>query len=172
MVRKLSVAALAAFVLVAQGCARKSHEDGGASAAAQGLLAAVWSGDDQAFEAAVDRPALRSDLRRQLMAVARANALAVDGGASDAALDRMINPDAFRLVDTRTGQPLAAAPTRAQAAALLRPAGKDRACVQGAAPAGSCLLTFAKEAAGWRLVGIAPPGFVVPVAPEPPPAKS
>lgn len=167
MVRTLRIAALAALVLAAQACSRKPQEPGAADAA-QALLAAAWSGDDKGFEAQIDRPALRADLRRQLMAVAQANALAVEGGASDQALDRMITPDAFRMVQTTTGEPLAAAPSHAQAAALLRPAGSERACIQGAAPQPACLLTFAKEKAGWRLVGMAPAGFTIPVAPEPP----
>jgi hypothetical protein len=167
MVRTLTVAALAAFVVMAQGCARKPQESA-AAAAAQTLLTAAWSGDDKGFEAAIDRPALRADLRRQLMAVAQANGLSIEGGASDAALDRMITPDAFRMVQATTGQPLAAAPTRAQAEALLKPAGADRACVPAAPPEQqTCLLTFAKEQSGWRLVGMAPAGFTIAVGATP-----
>lgn len=166
MVRMLKVAAIAALVLGAQACARKSPE-AGAAETAQALLAAAWSGDARGFDGAVDRPAVRADLRRQLMQVARANALSIEGGASDAALDRMITPDAFRLVQAGSGQPLPAAPTRAQAAGLIRPAGQDRACVRAAAPETACLLTFVKEPAGWRLVGMAPAGFTIAVGPEP-----
>jgi hypothetical protein len=165
MVRKCWLAALAALMLSA--CARKPQEAAAADAA-QTLLAAAWSGDAQRFEAAVDRPAVRADLRRQLMAVAQANALSVEGGASDAALDRMITPAAFRLVQAGAGAPLAAAPSQAQTAALLQPAGPDRACVASAGPARTCLLTFARQKAGWRLVGMAPAGFSIAVAPEPP----
>jgi hypothetical protein len=161
------MAALAALLLLAQACARKPQESGAADAA-QALLTAAWAGDDKGFEAQIDRPALRADLRRQLMAVAQANALSVEGGASDQALDRMITPDAFRMVQTTTGEPLPAAPTRAQTAALLKPAGADRACIQAVPPQQACLLTFAKEQAGWRLVGMAPAGFTIAVAPEPP----
>jgi hypothetical protein len=167
MLCTLRVAALAALVLAAPGCAGKSPLHPAAADAAQALMAAAWSGDVQGFEARIDRPAVRADLRRQLQAVAQANHLAVEGGASDAALDRMITPEAFHLVAAESGQPLAAAPTRAQADALVKPAGKDRACVQGAAPEQSCLLTFAREKDGWRLVAMAPAGFVIPVATEP-----
>jgi hypothetical protein len=165
MVRQLWVAALAAVVLSAQACARKPQE-ADAGDAAQALLAAAWSGDSKGFEAAVDRPSVRADLRHQLMQVAQANALAVEGGASDAALDRMITPDAFRMVQAGTGAPLPSAPSRGQTAALLKPLGQDRACVQ-TAPGPTCLLTFAKGPGGWRLVGMAPAGFTIPVAPEP-----
>ncbi len=169
MVRMRWVAALAALLLSVQACARKPPEPADADAA-QALLAAAWSGDARRFEAAVDRPALRADLRRQLMAVAQANALSVEGGASDAALDRMITPQAVRLTQAGGG-PLAAAPSRAQAAALLKPAGPGRVCVQATTPDPVCLLTFAKQAAGWRLVAMAPPGFTVQVAPEPSKAR-
>jgi len=51
-------------------------------------------------------------------------------------------------------------------------AGKDRACVQAAAPEQTCLLTFAKEKTGWRLVGMAPAGFTIALSPEPPKKSS
>jgi hypothetical protein len=169
MVQKLRFAALAALVLAAQACARKPPEASAADTA-QALLTAAWSGDSPAFEKAIDRPAVRADLRRQLLAVAQVNALSVEGGASDQALDRMITPASFRLVQAESGAPLPAAPSRAQTAALLTPTGKDEACMKGAAQA--CVLTFAKGADGWRLVGMAPAGFTIPIAPEPPPTKS
>jgi hypothetical protein len=170
MVRKLWVAALAALVLSAQGCARKPSQSGAADTA-QALLTAAWTGDAKGFEAAIDRPAVRADLRRQLMQVAQANTLSVEGGASDAALDRMITPDSFRMVEANTGQPLPAAPSRGQAGALLKPLAKDRACVTAQAPDPTCLLTFAKEKGGWRLVGMAPAGFTIAVSPEPAPDR-
>ena len=166
MVRLLRVAALAALVLTVQACGRKPTERG-ETAAAQALLASAWSEDSTSFEAVVDRPAVRADLREQLLRVAQANALGVEGGASDAALDRMITPHAFRVVAAGSGAPLASAPTREQAAALLKPDGKDRVCLHDQSPQQACLLTFARGSAGWRLVAMAPAGFVIPVGPEP-----
>ena len=171
MVRKVGVAAIAALVLAAGACARKPAERA-ECAAVQALLASAWTQDDAAFEAVVDRPAVRSDLRRQLAQLAQANALAVDGGASDAALDRMITPHAFRLVDAMSGMPLAAAPSRTQVATLLKPLGANRVCVHDQTPEQGCLLTFAKAKAGWRLVGMAPAGFTIVVGPEPEATKS
>lgn len=165
MVRMVTVAALAALVFATQGCARKPTERG-ETVAAQALLVSAWSEDAQGFEKIVDRAAVRADLRQQLLRVAQANSLAVEGGASDAALDRMITPHAFRLV-TDQGAPLAAPPTREQAAALLKPDGKDRVCLHDQSPQEACLLTFAKAKAGWRLVGMAPAGFSIAVGPEP-----
>jgi hypothetical protein len=80
MVRMLRVAALAALALTVQACGRTASEPP-AAGAAQALLTAAWSGDVTGFEAGVDRAAVRADLRRQLMQVAQANALAVEGGA-------------------------------------------------------------------------------------------
>ena len=54
----------------------------------------------------------------------------------------------------------------------MKPEGPDRACLHGAPPEQPCLLTFAKQKAGWRLVGMAPAGFTIPVAPEPPKQSS
>jgi hypothetical protein len=170
MVRTLRVAALAALVLSAQACARKPSQTGAAETA-RSLLTAAWSGDAKGFEGTIDRPAVRADLRRQLLQVAQANTLSVEGGASDAALDRMITPSAFRMVDAGTGRPLPAAPSRGQAGALLKPLAKDRACVTAQAPEPTCLLTFARGPTGWRLVGMAPAGFTIAVGQEPEPDK-
>jgi hypothetical protein len=164
MVRKLSVAAVAALMVLAQGCTRKP-EQRAETRSVQALLASAWSDDARGFEAVIDRSALRADLREQLLEVARANMLAVEGGASDAVLDRMITPHAFRLVQAQTGAPLTAAPTLAQTAALLKPLGKDRVCLHDQTPQQTCLLTLAREKDQWRMVGMAPAGFTIPVAP-------
>jgi len=166
MVRKHWVAALAVLAVSAQGCARKP-EARPETGAAQALLTAVWSQDPKGFEAVIDRAAVRADLRQQLLRVAQASTLSVEGGASDAALDRMITPNAFQLVAAGSGAPLVAAPSRAQTAALLKPIGKNAVCVHDQTPAQACLLVFAKRTAGWRLVGMAPAGFSVDVPPEP-----
>lgn len=164
MVRKHWVAAVAVLMVMAQACARKP-ETRPEAGVAQALLAAAWSANAAGFEAVVDRPAVRADLRQQLLRVAQANMLSIEGGASDAALDRMISPQAFRLVQAASGAPLAAAPSRAQTAALLKSVGQDTVCVHDQTPAQACLLTFAKLKAGWRLVGMAPAGFIIAVAP-------
>lgn len=165
MVRWLRAAALVALVMTTQACGRKSAPDG--AEAAQSLLAAIWAGDARAFEASLDRPAIRADLRQQLTGLARANTLDVQGGASDAALDRMIGTAAFRLVQSGTGAPLPAAPSLAQAAALMKPLGKNRACLRGETPDQPCLLTFAKQNGEWKVVGMPMTGAVIPIAPEP-----
>jgi hypothetical protein len=164
---RLPCAAVLALVTIAAlaSCSRKPPEAQAADAA-RTLLAAAWSDDAKAFDAQVDRGAVRADLRRQLSELAQANALAVEGGASDAALDRMINPAAFRLTDAG-GVALTAAPTVEQVRLLVQPQGKDRACLRAALAANTCVLTFGRVGEAWLLVGMAPAGFAIAV---PPPA--
>jgi len=162
MVGWLRAAALTALVMTAQGCAERPEADAGS--AVQALLAAAQAGDAKAFDAYVDRPALRADLREQMIGVAHANGLDV-GGPSDFALDRMIGPQAFKLV--QAGAPLAGAPSAAQVAALLKTLDKTRVCLHDLTPQQKCLLTFAREAPGWRLVGMPAADLTIEVAAEP-----
>lgn len=127
---------------------------GQATDAVQKFLAAVHANDRPAFEAMIDREALRGDLRRQLSEVGRSNGLEVDGGASEFALDRMITPRAFKLVEAGAGRPLAAAPNAKQIDGLVRMTDRAHACVGPAAPQSPCILSFAKQDGHWRLVGM------------------
>lgn len=151
MVRRMrwtvGAAALLA-VMAASACGKAPPKDAGS--AVQGLLAAVQSGDATAFEAAVDRPALRADLRRQMEAVAQENSVQVDGGPSDQALDRMIAPEIVARIRAETDAPL-------------KTISRDLVCLPDRTPAQACLLTFAHQKkqktrpAGWRLVGLRAP---------------
>jgi hypothetical protein len=165
MLGKLRFALFGASALALLSC-RPPPPEAQAASAAQQLLAAAWSANAAAFESAVDRQAVRADLRRQLAQLAQANTLGIEGGASDAALDRMITPAAFRLTDEH-GAALAAAPSQAQVQLLVTPMDKDHACLRASPAAGACVLTFGRSPAGWRLVGMAPAGFTVAVPPEP-----
>lgn len=153
---------------MAAACGRKSLAEQAAPDVAA-LLASVQAGDAQAFEARLDRGAVRADLRRQLLGVGRANGVEVDGGPSDFALDRRIGPQMLRLVAEGADAPPAAPPTPAQAQALIKPLDKDHVCVRDLSPAQDCLLTFAREPAGWRLTAMpAQPGSAIQI---PPPAE-
>jgi hypothetical protein len=167
MDRWVRAAALLALAMSMQGCGREKGTAPDATASAQALLAAVQTGDARSFEAHLDRPALRADLREQLLAVARARGLDVVGGASDLALNRMIAPEAFHLVRSQDGAQLTTPPTAAQIAPLMTPVAKDRACVHDLAAPARCLLTFARGATGWRLVAMPADGLVITVPPEP-----
>jgi hypothetical protein len=164
MISRFRVVALCALALSAQACGKGSAKDAGG--AAQALLAAVQAGDAKAFEDGLDRPALRNDLRAKVIGVAHANGLDV-GGPSDLALDRMISPEAFHLVAAGTEAPLSAPPSTAQVAAQLKSLGDSRVCLHDLSPQQKCLLTFAREAAGWRLVGMPADHLAIELAPAP-----
>lgn len=171
MDRWVRAAALLALTLGMTGCGERKSGGGDSATAAQALLAAVQTGDARAFEAHLDRPALRADLRAQLQTMAAANGLDVAGGAADFALDRMIAPEAFRLVRSQDGAPLTTAPSLGQVTALMTPLAKDRACLHNLATPQRCLLTFARHEDSWRLVAMPAYDLKIVLPPEPP-AKS
>lgn len=135
-----------AFLAVLAGC---GDGRGDAAQAAGRLLAAAHARDRIAFEAVIDRGALRDDLRRQMAAVSQANGLDVMGGPSEETLDRMIAPDAFRLA-ARGAPP----PAAKEIAAQMKSAGEGRVCLHDSTPDKVCLLTFARQQKVWRLVGM------------------
>lgn len=152
---------LALCALALAGCGGGVNAKQGAAESASRLLAAAVKDDRVAFEAQIDRRAVREDVRRQVAEMARGSALDVDGGPSEFALDRMISPEAIRLVHAATGQAVAAPPTPAQVAPLMRTVDRQHACL---AETGVCLLTFAKAKGGWRLVGMKAMGVQIAVA--------
>ena len=105
MIRRLLVIAFASAGLA--GCGDSAPR--GAAENASRLLAAAVKGDRVAFEAEIDRPAVRDDVRRQMSEVARSRVLDVEGGPSEFALDRMIGPDAVHLVRAGSSQALTTA---------------------------------------------------------------
>lgn len=165
MDRWLIAAALGALLFLAQGCGRKS--DAAPQAAAQALLSAIATGDAQAFESRTDRDAVRADLRRQLAGVARASGLDVDGGPSDAALDRMIGPSLLHLTAAGTGAPLTAPPSPAQTALMVKRLDRDHVCIHDLSPAQACVLTLAHQKADWRLITMPADDRRLEVPPEP-----
>ena len=160
MIRQLSLIALASLGLA--GCGGKAPA--GAAESASRLLTAAYKGDRVAFEALIDRPAVREDVRRQVTQLAQVAALDVDGGPSEFALDRMISPQAFRLVHAGSGEALRAAPTAKQVAPLMRALDAKHACLRDAEAPKDCLLTFAKGQGKWRLVGMKAMGLRIELA--------
>jgi hypothetical protein len=156
---------IAAIALIAAGlgsCGPGSRPD--AAASASRLLEAIVRGDRQAFEAAIDRPAVRDDVRRQLTTLANATGLEIDGGPSVFALDRMITPEAITVVDASSGRALTAGPEPAEVAAQMKRLGEDRACLRETPQAEDCALTFALSDDRWRLVGMKAMGLTIEVA--------
>lgn len=150
MIRTFCLIAVATLGLA--GCGGAAPK--GAAESAGRLLAAAVHGDRVAFEAEIDRAAVRDDVRRQVADMARPIALDVEGGPSEFALDRMIGPDALRLVRADTGEVLTQAPTAGQVARLMKGLDSRHACLRDAAVPDRCLLTFAKIKGDWRLVGM------------------
>ena len=142
MLRIGAAIALTTVSVAALAAGRGTDKD--AAAAVQAALTAARAGDAQALEKTLDRPALREDLRRQMMEVAQAAGVEVDGGPSDPALDRMIGPDAVRLAAEPVGS----------VEEHLKKTGKAEVCVTGADA--DCVLTFARQKGRgpWRLVGM------------------
>ena len=146
------------------GAAPHGGVPGAAAESASRLLTAAFTGDRVAFEALIDRAAVREDLRRQVTGLAKGAALDVEGGPSDFALDRMISPAAFRLVHAGSGEALSQAPTAKQVAPLMRAVDARHACLRDAAAPQTCLLTFAKGKGQWRLVGMRAMGLRIELA--------
>ncbi len=152
MLRSGAVVALGALALALGGCEGRAKAD--AAASAERLLAAAQAGDRVAFEAEIDRDAVREDVRRQLVELARGQGLEVDGGPSEFALDRMISPDAFHVVRSQDEEPLKARMKVAD----------GKVCLPADDAADRCLLTFGKSDKRWRLVGMQAMGLTIQVA--------
>lgn len=150
MLRMASVLVTAGLALAACG----SPASRGAGESASRLISAAMAGDRVAFEAEIDRRAVREDLRRQVLEMAALDALDVEGGPSDFALDRMIGPGALRVVEAGSRRPLTEAPSAGELARLMKPLEGDRVCLAAPEDRNHCLLTFAKEKREWRLVGM------------------
>ncbi|HZZ69452.1 MAG TPA: hypothetical protein VFE18_14865 [Phenylobacterium sp.] len=144
------------------GCSLGARHSG--SAAIAGFLAAVQHDDQKAFEAALDRPALRSDLGEQLADVGKTHAVDV-GDASEFALDRMISPQAIRLTAARVMPGWPATPTAAQIIPHMKAHGLHFVCLEEVSTK-KCLLSFTQEDGVWRLTGMAftPPPAEAPAA--------
>lgn len=138
MIRYLVIAAALGLASCGDGPPR------GAVDAAQRLMTAAAAQDRVAFEAEIDRPAVRDDLRRQVAELAKGSALDVEGGPSEFALDRMISPAALRV---------SGSPTAAALRARMRLVGRHQVCL-GDDGSDACLLTFARTKGHWRLVGM------------------
>ena len=149
MFRKGPLVALSALALSMAACGLDPRKEAAKDIAA--FMAAVQRDDQPAIEAALDRPALRINLRDQLADLGRAAGIDVGNGPSEFAMDRMITTQAIRLAEARSGLP--AIPTAAQVEPVLKMPDKAHACVQDTAK-DHCALTFARRGGIWRLAGM------------------
>jgi len=121
------------------------------------FLDAAQRDDRMAFETRIDRPAIRADLKGQLLALPEVRTLQDQlGDVGDVAVDRMISPESFR--DLRASAE--ALPPHGDLKAIrgrLKVLAADRVCLRGAADKDRCLLTFARQGKAWKLVALHAP---------------
>ena len=145
-------AALAGLALA--GCTAGVKKD--AAEDVRAFLAAAETGHEEAFEARIDRKAVRADLKAQLLKLPEVRALEDQLGdqTGDVAVDRMISPQAFKLVRSGEGKDLPIAPTAEEVQPLLKVIDRRHVCVHDLQVADRCLLTFEKQGRRWKLVGM------------------
>ena len=154
--------ALTAATLSLSACATVDRYD--AAGDVHALLVAIRDQDRAAFDARVDRRALKYEIEGRLMAEARSRkvddkwaavAAVLAGPAADLAGEALIRPETFRAAANYYGytadKPL---PSRVAIAGALRPLDDGRVCA--AKQDGPCMLTFTRDGSVWRLSGFDP----------------
>lgn len=125
-----------------------------------GLLVAVRDADRAAFEAHVDRAALKTQLKSRLIADAgrsggdaAALGVVLIGPLVDIGVEALVRPQVFRAQALRLGyDPARPLPGVLAIASLVRPLGDGRACVSETR-GGPCVLDFTDEDGTYRLSG-------------------
>jgi hypothetical protein len=150
MLRKILIVVLAASLAA---CASVQRLD--AASDVHALLVAIRDNDQAAFDAHVDRAALKRDLQLKLekRIDKRLGGFAAILGPSviDVAGDALVQPSVFRLVARHYGyRPETPLPNVIQVAAAVKPLPDGRACIITKKD-GPCLMTFTKEAGVWKL---------------------
>jgi hypothetical protein len=152
---------VAAALVCLAGCGRIQER----YRAAQGVhdfFAAVQSGDRAAFDAHVDRPALRAGLRDRLdKSLAGGEGGDILGAllgskSADSALDQMITPESFRILWRKAGLPADHVPSAVEISPLLILKEPGKACVRKGLKSDQCVLDFMNEGGTWKLVGVNP----------------
>lgn len=156
----MRIALLVAFALTLSGCATVQRYD--AANDVHALLVSIRDNDRRAFDAHVDRPALKRQIESRLLAETR-QAQGGDGLAAlgillspvvaDVAGELLVQPRVFRAVADYYGYgPGTPIPSALVIGAQLKPVGDGRVCATRRKD-GPCLLTFTQTAGTWRLSG-------------------
>lgn len=158
MIRKIASLAIAALILA--GCATASRYD--AAGDVHALLVAIRDNDRTAFDAHIDRPALKASLEsrmirevggRQMDDGARALAALVAPSLADMAGEALLRPQVFRAAAGYYGytpdQPL---PNRLAIGGALKPMPDGKVCATKKKD-GPCLLVFTRVDGVWKLSG-------------------
>ena len=166
---RLSRVAAALAVLALAGCERVNTQLDAAEDI-RAFLEAVRANDRAAFDAHVDRTALKADLQRQFAAQGGdPTSLLLGSSAGGALMDRLIAPETFSFALQQAAPSLNRTPTAPEIAATLKPLSDDRVCLPSGGRDGPCAITFARQGETWRLVSIAATGMGMQV-PSPPSA--
>lgn len=121
------------------------------------FLEAAEGDEPMVFEAHIDRVALRSDLKGQLMSLPEVRQLydQLGDATGDVAVDRMISPGSFRAFRVELDLPKGAKDK--DVAERLKVLGPNRVCLPDDAGDGKCLLTFTRQGKAWKLTGLHAP---------------
>jgi hypothetical protein len=165
--RKLLLAAIGPVLALVSACASVNRLD--AAGDVHALLIAIRDDDQQAFDARVDKDALKRQLESHLIGKAR-EAKGNDslkllgaylaGPIADMAGDALLRPRVFRSAATYYGYtPDKPIPGRLAIAGSLRATDGGRVCA-AKSKSGPCLMTFAMENGTWRLVSFDDPAML------------
>jgi hypothetical protein len=127
------------------------------------FLIAIRDGDTASFDAHVDRPALKVQLKSRLIADQAAahgdkswqavGATLFGGALVEAGVDVLVQPSAFRAIAIQLGySPDRPIPSRLEITTVLRRLDGDRVCIVTHKD-GPCSLVFKDEDGVWRLIG-------------------
>jgi hypothetical protein len=123
------------------------------------LLISIRDNDQAAFDAHVDRPALKQELQAKLDERIghdqrlKGFAALIGPAVVDLAGDALVQPEVFRLVAEHYGYtPKTRIPSPVEIAAVLKTLPDGRVCAVSKKD-GPCLLVFTKEEGVWRLTG-------------------
>lgn len=152
MMRRLAAVLLSATLAA---CASVQRLD--AANDVHALLVSIRNDDQAAFDAHVDRPALKRAIQARIeqSASKRYGSLGalLAPGLADFAGDALLQPQVFRLVAQRYGySDRTRIPGPLAIAGALRPMPDGRVCAVKKKD-GPCFLTFTREAGVWRLTG-------------------
>ena len=124
------------------------------------FLVSIRDGDRAAFDAHVDKPALKEQLRARLLGEAGhgngslgAFGAVLAGPLVDIGVDALVRPDVFRAIAAEHGySPDKPVPNTIAIGQFVRPLDSGRACVF-TRKGGPCVLMFKSEDGVYRLIG-------------------
>ena len=153
---RVRLAVVIALAILAQACAATTQLSAGSDVHA--FLVSIRDDDQAAFDAHVDRAALKAQLHAKLIADAtrRSNGLgalaaAIGQPLVDFAVDQLVQPEVFRAAAAEFGySPDRPIPNTLVIAQALRPIDADHVCVVKKHD-GPCIFDFVNEGGTWRL---------------------